>query len=149
MSKQPAIHLSFNVRNLQESVDFYRQFLGVEPTKQKPDFAKFETDAPGLHLALNDRGESTDSAAAFRGNLLHLGIRLDSTDEVQTWQERLAETSLDIREETNTTCCYARQDKLWAEDPDGNAWEVYTVFEDVEKRDARDEDCCTKECSCA
>lgn len=124
----PSVHISLNVRDLGRSVDFYRRFFG-EPAKLKPDYAKFVTRDPEIHLAL---GPGLD-AGARSGSLSHLGIRVGSTDEVRRWKTDLAARGLAAGDESRSECCYALQDKFWLTDPDGNRWEVYTVLEDVEK----------------
>ena len=131
-------HLSLDVPDLDEAVAFYRELLGVEPAKSKPGYAKFELADPPVALALQQ---------ASRGALSHLGIRVESTDEVVASSRRLADAGLATFDERDTTCCYARQDKVWVTDPAGNRWEVYTLLEDVEDDDA-DHDhgpyaCCT------
>ena len=122
-----AIHISLNVSNLSESVTFYRGFLG-EPEKLKEDYAKFVSESPEIHLALQPglKGSASD------GPLSHLGIRVESTDEVRRWRSELKARGVVSDEEKREACCYALQDKFWLTDPDGNRWEVYTVLEDIE-----------------
>ena len=122
-----AVHISLNVTDLDRSVDFYGRFLG-QPVKRKPDYAKFVTADPVIHLAM----QPTLSAPAPRGALSHLGIRVETDAEVRRWRDRVRDRGLAFEDEINTTCCYARQDKFWVTDPDGNRWEVYNVLEDVE-----------------
>lgn len=119
-------HISLDVPDLQEAVAFYRELLGVEPAKSKPGNAKFELTDPPVALALQQ---------ASRGALSHLGIRVASTDEVVASSTRLAEAGLATFDERDTTCCYARQDKVWVTDPAGNRWEIYVLLEDVEGDD--------------
>lgn len=119
-------HLSLDVPDLDEAVAFYRELFGVEPAKIKPGYAKFELADPPVALALQQ---------ASRAALSHLGIRVSSTDEVVASSTRLADAGLATFDERDTTCCYARQDKVWVVDPAGNRWEVYTLLEDVEDDD--------------
>lgn len=119
-------HLSFDVPDLDGAVAFYRELLGVEPAKQKPDYAKFELVDPPVALALQQSG---------RPGLSHLGIRVESAGEVEAAAARLKEGGLATFDERDTTCCYARQDKVWVSDPAGNAWEIYTLLEDVEENE--------------
>ena len=122
-----AVHISLNVTDLSKAVDFYRGFLG-EPTKSKPDYAKFVGANPEIHLALQPGlGERTS-----HGSLSHLGIRVDSLDEVRRWRSDLKARGIVSEEEKREACCYALQDKFWVTDPDGNRWEVYTVLEDLD-----------------
>jgi catechol 2,3-dioxygenase-like lactoylglutathione lyase family enzyme len=117
-------HLAINVKNVETSIDFYRKMLGIEPSKVRTGYAKFDVQNPPLNLTLNEVpfGE--------RGALSHLGIQVSSTDDVFAVRERWAESGLITRDEMQTNCCYARQDKTWVHDPDGNEWEVFVVLED-------------------
>jgi len=117
-------HLSLQVPDLEGSVAFYRELFGVEPAKRKPGYAKFELTDPPVALALQENGSP---------GLSHLGIRVDSTDDEEQASSRLQDSGLVTLDERDTTCCYARQDKVWVADPAGNRWEVYTVLEDVEE----------------
>jgi catechol 2,3-dioxygenase-like lactoylglutathione lyase family enzyme len=117
-------HLAINVKNVEKSLDFYRKMLGIEPSKVRTGYAKFDVQNPPLNLTLNEVpfGE--------RGALSHLGIQVRSTDDVLAVRQRWAEKDLITRDEMQTNCCYARQDKTWVNDPDGNEWEVFVVLED-------------------
>jgi catechol 2,3-dioxygenase-like lactoylglutathione lyase family enzyme len=125
---EPSIHLSLNVSDIRRASDFYAAFFGVPPAKEKPGYVKFVTSAPTIHLALNETGRPPEG----KGALSHLGLRVSSSREVDAWKERVTARGVASFAEKDTTCCYARQDKFWVSDPDGNRWEVYTVKEDVE-----------------
>ena len=125
---EPSIHVSLNVSDVRRARDFYAAFFGVPPDKEKPGYVKFVTSAPTIHLALNETGRPPEG----KGALSHLGLRVGSTGEVDSWKERVTARGVASFDEKDTTCCYARQDKFWVSDPDGNRWEVYTVLEDVE-----------------
>jgi len=118
-------HVSINVRNVQRSIDFYRKMLGIEPSKVRTGYAKFDVKNPPLNLALN---EVPDLAGA--GALSHLGLQVGSTDDVFAIRSRWAEAGLVTRDEMKTNCCYATQDKTWVHDPDGNQWEAFVVLKD-------------------
>lgn len=122
-----AVHISLNVSDLAKSVDFYKSFLGT-PKKLKADYAKFVSENPVIHLAL----QPGLGAAPPAGALAHLGIRVESTEEVRRWRADLKSRGIVSDEEKREACCYALQDKFWLTDPDGNRWEVYTVLEDLE-----------------
>jgi catechol 2,3-dioxygenase-like lactoylglutathione lyase family enzyme len=117
-------HVSLNVRNIGQSVEFYKKMLGIEPSKVRTGYAKFDVQNPPLNLALNE--------ARFneRGALSHMGIQVASTDDVLAMREQWASAGLYTRDEMQTNCCYAVQDKTWVTDPDGNEWEVFVVLED-------------------
>jgi catechol 2,3-dioxygenase-like lactoylglutathione lyase family enzyme len=120
-------HLAITVSDVDRSTPFYRALLDAEPVKQRPGYAKFEPDDPGIVLALIE-GERGHGLGAFN----HGGIKVSSTDEVLATRLRLKRAGLATFDEMDTTCCYARQDKIWITDPDGTPWEVFTVLEDVE-----------------
>ena len=115
------VHLALNTEKFAESVAFYKAFFGKEPVKLKPGYAKFDIEDPGLNLTLNE------GTVPSKGALNHLGIQVPSTDHVVAATARLTAAGLLTREETNTDCCYALQDKVWVKDPNGYEWEVFTV----------------------
>lgn len=117
-------HLALNVRDVERSLEFYRKLLGIEPSKVRRGYAKFDVVNPPLNLTLNQ------AAVTERGALSHLGIQVATTDDVLLMRERWAERGLITRDEMQTNCCYALQDKTWVHDPDGNEWEVFVVLED-------------------
>jgi catechol 2,3-dioxygenase-like lactoylglutathione lyase family enzyme len=117
-------HLAINVRNVETSIDFYKKLLGIEPAKVRTGYAKFDVQNPPLNLTLNQ------SIFAERGALSHLGIQVASTTDVLAMREKWAGRGLVPRDEMQTDCCYALQDKAWVSDPDGNEWEVFAVLED-------------------
>jgi catechol 2,3-dioxygenase-like lactoylglutathione lyase family enzyme len=117
-------HISLNVRNIGQSVEFYKKMLGIEPSKVRSGYAKFDVQNPPLNLALNEIPFNE------RGALSHLGIQVASTADVLAMRERWARAGLNTRDEMQTSCCYAVQDKTWVADPDGNEWEVFVVLED-------------------
>lgn len=136
----PSVHISLNVQDLGRSVAFYRGLFG-EPAKLKPDYAKFVTRDPEIHLALVP-GLPAD---ARHGTLSHLGIRVGTLDEVRAWKTRLTERGVGVQDEERAECCYALQEKFWLTDPDGNRWEIYTVLEDVgTMKPAAASSCCAR-----
>ncbi|MBV9242303.1 MAG: VOC family protein [Acidobacteria bacterium] len=117
-------HLALNVRDVSESIEFYKKMLTIEPNKVRTGYAKFDVHDPPLNLTLNE------APFAGRGALSHLGIQVASTDDVLAIKAEWENAGLVPRDEMQTTCCYALQDKAWVADPDGNEWEVFTVIED-------------------
>ena len=132
-------HVSINVRNIEKSVEFYRQMLGIEPTKVRTGYAKFDVQNPPLNLALNEVPTLTDAGA-----LSHLGLQVPSTDDVLATRLRWKAAGLAIRDEMETECCYAKQNKTWVHDPDGNQWEVFVVLEDNLPAKSASSACCVK-----
>ena len=144
-------HISLNVRNVQNSVEFYRKAFGADPQKQTADYAKFDLITPPLNFSL----VSSPRAISM---VNHLGIEVESAHEVGKWERRLQEDGIVDRVEKDTDCCYARQDKVWFTDPDGNHWEVFTVLEQLPvTKSLKETGCCvptgelnnTSACSCS
>lgn len=132
-------HVSLNVSNLEASVAFYRGFLGAEPVKLKADYAKFDLQDPPLNLTMNLRAPSEAGEAP---RVSHLGIQVGGHEAVEAARQRLEAANMLDLDEADTVCCYARQDKVWATDPDGNAWEVFFVVEaDVEASSFQSQSC--------
>lgn len=117
-------HLALNVRNVEESIAFYRKMLGIEPSKVRTGYAKFDVQNPPLNLTLNQ------GVFDNQGALSHLGIQVQETADVLSMRKKWEHAGLLTRDEMQTSCCYALQDKTWVRDPDGNEWEVFVVLED-------------------
>jgi catechol 2,3-dioxygenase-like lactoylglutathione lyase family enzyme len=133
-------HLALKVKNVETSLEFYKKMFGIEPSKVRTGYAKFDVQNPPLNFTLNQ--------VAFDGPgaLSHLGIQVAGTEDVLAMKNRWQALGLVPREEMQTTCCYALQDKAWVQDPDGNEWEVFAVLEDnlgEEARKSADATCCT------
>jgi catechol 2,3-dioxygenase-like lactoylglutathione lyase family enzyme len=131
MSAPVRFHLSLNVADLNKSVAFFRTLFGIEPAKLRADYAKFEPDEPPLVLSLEPAKE-----VARGGALNHLGFRMPDAKALVAMQERLERAGMRTRREEGVECCYAKQTKFWAHDPDGNLWEVYTFDGDLDHRGA-------------
>ena len=118
------LQLALDVDDLDVSIAFYTRLLGTEPAKVRPGYANFAVADPPLKLILMEN-------PGRGGSLNHLGIEVEDIDTVDALQARLAADGLASRDERDTTCCYAKQDKFWVENtPDGEQWEVYTVLAD-------------------
>jgi catechol 2,3-dioxygenase-like lactoylglutathione lyase family enzyme len=130
-------HLAINVKDVEKSIDFYRNMLGIEPSKVRTGYAKFDVQNPPLNLTLNQ------VAFSGKGSLSHLGIQVATSDDVAAMKAAWEAKGLIAREEMQTTCCYALQDKAWVNDPDGNEWEVFVVLEDnLAEAKSNDATCC-------
>lgn len=131
-------HLSINVRNVARSIDFYRRMFGIEPSRVRTGYAKFDVQNPPLNLALNEVAGLQDAGA-----LSHLGFQVASTDDVLKIRKGWAAAGLVTRDEMDTNCCYANQNKTWVSDPDGNEWEAFVVLHDnVAESGVRSDSCC-------
>ena len=131
-------HLSINVSNVESSIDFYKKMFGAEPIKVKADYAKFDIANPPLNFTMNQR-----SFARGGGALSHLGLQVESTEEVLAIGKRWQENGLITLDEMKTDCCYALQDKTWVQDPDGNRWEVFVVLGNTEEQEKSASSCCS------
>jgi catechol 2,3-dioxygenase-like lactoylglutathione lyase family enzyme len=135
-------HISLNVSNFKDSVEFYKIFFDAEPQKLVGSYAKFDIENPPLNLVL------VGSKVKEAGAVNHLGIQVETSEEVWNAKERLQKAGLDPFVEKDTVCCYAKQDKAWFTDPNGYRWEVFVVKEqnvfDAEEETGccRDSDCC-------
>ncbi len=117
------VQLALNVSKIDDAVDFYSKLFATEPAKRKPGYANFAVDSPPLKLVLI---ENPGAAASLN----HLGVEVFSAEEVASAQVRLAGDGLATATEDQVSCCYAVQDKVWVDDPDGAPWEIYTVLAD-------------------
>jgi catechol 2,3-dioxygenase-like lactoylglutathione lyase family enzyme len=129
-------HLALNVSNVAESIEFYKKMLGIEPCKVRTGYAKFDIQNPPLNFTLNEH------PGVQKGAVSHLGIQVASTDDVLALREKWQDAGLLPRDEMQTDCCYAVQDKAWVGDPDGNQWEVFVVLEDNLPEKAGASVCC-------
>jgi catechol 2,3-dioxygenase-like lactoylglutathione lyase family enzyme len=123
------VQLALNVSDLEASVAFYTTLFGVEPHKRRPGYANFAIAEPPLKLVLIEASEEARGHGVV-GALNHLGVEVETVDDVTAGAARLREAGLAAFDEKDTTCCYALQDKVWVHDPAGAPWEVYTVKDD-------------------
>ena len=138
------VQLALRVADLEASIDFYTKLFGAEPAKRRPGYANFAVAEPPLKLVLLE-GEPGKPTV-----MDHLGVEVESTGQVTEATSRLAGAGLATEVEDDTTCCYAVQDKVWVDAPDGEPWEIYTVLGDVEMpggelrtvEPAADAECC-------
>src|SRR6478609_4105706 len=117
-------HVSLNVSNIDASVAFYEKAFGVAASKRRPGYAKFDLVAPSLNPTMQEAPRTGVNAS-------HFGIQVAATEDVALASARFKDAGLETFTEENTTCCYALQDKVWVEDPDGNMWEVFVVKADA------------------
>ncbi|MFD7228719.1 ArsI/CadI family heavy metal resistance metalloenzyme [Streptomyces sp. NPDC059881] len=137
------VQLALRVSDLEGSVAFYSKLFGVGPAKRRPGYANFAVIEPPLKLVLieGEAGEDT--------RLDHLGVEVESTDQVDAATTRLKDAGLATFEENDISCCYARQDKVWVHGPGQEPWEVYVVKADADTLGKSAEEprpsCCTSE----
>jgi catechol 2,3-dioxygenase-like lactoylglutathione lyase family enzyme len=114
------LHVHLTVSDLDQSIDFYAGLFGAQPTVIKPDYAKWMLDDPSVNFAVSTRAKTP--------GVDHLGVQVDSEEELHAVSARLAEAGRSLHEQKATTCCYARSDKAWVDDPQGVAWETFFTF---------------------
>ena len=120
------VQLALNVADLDEAVAFYSALFAARPAKVRPRYANFEVADPPMKLVLIEDGSRPP------GSLNHLGVEVETAEEVADAQQRLSVAGLPTATEDHTTCCYALQDKVWVDGPAGHRWEVYTVLADAD-----------------
>jgi catechol 2,3-dioxygenase-like lactoylglutathione lyase family enzyme len=128
-------HVSLNVSNVDASVVFYEKAFGVAATKRRPGYAKFDLQNPALNLTMQEAPRTGVNAS-------HFGVQVATTEDVVEAKIRFEAQGLETRTEEDTACCYAMQDKVWIEDPDGNSWEVFVVKADAPVMKADASTCC-------
>jgi catechol 2,3-dioxygenase-like lactoylglutathione lyase family enzyme len=119
------VQLALNVSDLDEAVAFYSKLFATEPAKLRPGYANFAIAEPPLKLVLVE-------GSGAPGTLNHLGVEVATTVDVADAATRLAASGLATAVEDEVSCCFAVQDKVWVDAPDGEPWEIYTVLADVE-----------------
>jgi catechol 2,3-dioxygenase-like lactoylglutathione lyase family enzyme len=131
------VQLALRVADLEGSIAFYSKLFGAEPAKRRPGYANFAITEPPLKLVL------LEGAAGQPTRMDHLGVEVQTTDEVTAATARLAAEGLATATEEDTACCYAVQDKVWVTGPGDEPWEVYVVKSDADTLDkAADSVCC-------
>ena len=115
------VQLALNVPDIDQAVDFYLKLFAVEPAKRRPGYANFAIADPPLKLVLFEQ-------PGAEARLNHLGVEVPTSEDVWAHQNRLTDEGVDSIEESGT-CCFAKQDKVWVDGPDGS-WEIYAVLAD-------------------
>ncbi|MEQ8967649.1 MAG: ArsI/CadI family heavy metal resistance metalloenzyme [Azospirillaceae bacterium] len=117
-------HMTIDISDLDRSKAFYRALFGLEPIKTRDDYAKFVSEDPPMNLAILVTKEDAGKSAG------HFGVQVKSTEALEAYRSRLAGAGIEVfADETEVACCASVQNKIWANDPDGNSWEVFFVVE--------------------
>lgn len=116
-------HVHVSVGDLQEGVRFYSAVFGVAPAVEKPDYAKWMLEDPRVNFAISTRGQ--------RPGVNHLGLQVESDEEMQQMRANLEHADTALLEQAGVSCCYARSDKYWVTDPAGVAWETFRSLGNV------------------
>ena len=134
-------HIHIGVEKLDEAICFYSALFGTEPVKTKPDYAKWLLDDPRVNFAISTRVKTK--------GMDHLGLQVEKELELAELRDRLKAAGMAVVEEGETTCCYARSDKSWVQDPAGIPWEAYRTMEDAHvfasQPNQAESACCTAE----
>jgi len=129
------VQVALNVSDLETAVAFYERLLGTPPAKRRPGYANFAVTDPPLKLVLFE-------APGTPERLNHLGIEVEHPEDVRAAEARTrAEGLAPVRDDG--ACCYARQEKVWIDGPDGHRWEVYTVLGEADELACAPEGCVT------
>src|SRR3954452_9926227 len=120
------VQLALRVADLEGSIAFYSKLFDTEPAKRRPGYANFAIAEPPLKLVLIE-GQADEPTV-----MDHLGVEVESTEEVNAATGRLSDLGLFTQVEDDTTCCYALQDKVWVHGPGAEPWEVYVVKADAD-----------------
>jgi catechol 2,3-dioxygenase-like lactoylglutathione lyase family enzyme len=129
------VQLALNVGDLEASIEFYTKLFQTPPNKIRENYANFAIGEPPLKLVLI-AGEGTP------GTMNHVGVEVDSTDEVAEATTRMQAEGAECNIEDGTTCCFAVQDKVWVNGPE-IPWEIYTVLADADVMHSAESECCT------
>ena len=119
------VQLALNVSDIDSAIDFYSKLFATGPSKVRPGYANFAIQEPPLKLVLIENADATSA-------LNHLGVEVETAVEVTVATSRLEAAGLSTAAEEATECCYALQDKVWVQAPDGQPWEIYTVLGDLD-----------------
>ncbi|KTD08333.1 ArsI/CadI family heavy metal resistance metalloenzyme [Legionella jamestowniensis] len=117
-------HVHISVSNLADSIRFYNALFGAEPVKVKSDYAKWMLDDPRINFAVSTR--------AGKKGIEHLGIQVDDALELEALRKQFSQANISTHSNGETTCCYAKSEKSWVNDPNGIAWEAYHTMEDAQ-----------------
>jgi catechol 2,3-dioxygenase-like lactoylglutathione lyase family enzyme len=117
-------HIHVAVKDLEKSVQFYSTLFGENPVKLKEDYAKWMLEDPRLNFAISTRSEEV--------GVNHLGIQVENVEELLKITDRLKNAGLQVGDEGETKCCYAKSNKAWISDPTGLPWETYQNIADID-----------------
>jgi catechol 2,3-dioxygenase-like lactoylglutathione lyase family enzyme len=115
------LHVHVAVENLEQSIGFYSRLFAARPSVTKDDYAKWMLDDPKVNFAISARGGRADGVD-------HLGIQVESDDELRELAGRLKAAGENTRDQEATSCCYAQSNKAWVNDPSGVRWETFFTF---------------------
>ena len=124
------MHVMLRVKNLDEAMRFYSSLFDAEPTKRKPDYAKWMLDDPRVNFSIAEKNEEF--------GIEHLGIQVETPDELAELRKRIDRAGGTVNNEGETTCCYANSDKTWVVDQQGVSWEAFYTSGEADTYSAED-----------
>ena len=133
-------HVHLNVADLAAGIRFYNKLFGAEPSVLKHDYAKWMLEDPRINFAISSTGRVP--------GIDHLGLQVDSSEELAALGQRLQVAGGTVVSEEATVCCYARSDKAWTEDPQGTRWETFHTIGDATTYHAIGDACATDGATC-
>lgn len=116
-------HVHVGVKDLRQSIDFYSALFGASPSVTQDDYAKWMLDDPRINFAISTR--------SGKSGLDHLGLQVESAEELAQVEMQLQQASPEVIAESGANCCYATGDKHWVEDPAGIAWEAFHTLKSI------------------
>lgn len=119
------IHIHTSTNDLPTAIEYYSALFATPPTFEKPDYAKWLLDDPRVNFSVSNRAAKT--------GVSHLGIQVDTADELEELNENVRRTTQGVRDEAGAHCCYAQSDKHWTTDPDGIIWELFHTRDSSEE----------------
>lgn len=133
-------HIHISVKELKKNIEFYSHLFNASPSVVKDDYAKWALDDPAINFAISTRGEKL--------GVDHIGIQTDNAEELSVLKTRLENADIQGVAQENATCCYARSDKYWVQDPQGIPWETFhslasvPVFSEQDNNSSSESACC-------
>lgn len=118
------MHVMLRVRSLEESLRFYTELFGTEPTVRKDDYAKWLLEDPRVNFSISEKSEDL--------GIEHLGIQAETPEELAELRQQIGRAGGTVENEGETTCCYASSDKTWVVDAQGVAWEAFYTHGEAE-----------------
>lgn len=116
-------HVHVSVDDLAGNIRFYSHLFGSQPTVVKDDYAKWMLDDPRINFAISRRGD--------KAGVNHLGIQVESDEELETMRAQLTLADQPVVEQVEASCCYAKSNKHWVQDPQGVAWETFHSLSNI------------------
>lgn len=113
-------HVNLKVEDLAQSTAFYSALFGAAPSVEKTDYVKWLLDEPALNFSISQHTSEQ--------GIEHLGLQVDTEEELAVLRVRAEAARGKITEEGHTVCCYAKSDKTWLEDPQGVSWELFHTY---------------------